>query len=157
MFFFEVSCVQQPAVHFAISSSYILHGLPLGMLLALCPKSKVFRKRTFSIWQVQPNRWSSVLFLLAVQASYGSILFLDRFVSDEVFSWGHQATPGRNLLPCLPFCRSRAGLRTLRNYCSNKICTGSWCASTYDVKHFCGLGNSPHTLVKYNIHHPVVP
>lgn len=58
----------------------------LLMCCCLRPKSTVFRKWTFSIWQVHPDKWSSLQFLLAVKASFVSILSLVHFGFEEVLS-----------------------------------------------------------------------
>lgn len=79
-------CVQLPALHSVVSSSCILCGLPLDVLFSLRPKSTVFRKWTFFIWQVHPDKWSSLQFLLAVKASFVSILSLVHFGFEEVLS-----------------------------------------------------------------------
>lgn len=57
------------------SFGYIIQLNPVlfASWCAACSQAKehrVFRKWTFSIWQVHPNRWSSFWFLLVVQDSF---------------------------------------------------------------------------------------
>lgn len=93
---------------------------------AACSQAKehrVFRKWPFSIWQVHPNRWSSLWFLMVVQDFCISLFFWIILVL--MGSWKLTLTAGSNWLHFSAFLMAQSRTENSKELVSDKIFSGS--------------------------------